>query len=120
MDAEIPRVVFRDDRPTHLESPVSRPHSIDIPPTGKSLRDIEHEAVELTMSLTGQNQSAAARILGISRPTLLRKIREHAITIENARHLRSEQPVKRAPVRPGFVRGPSPVSFAAAPPTSKP
>jgi DNA-binding NtrC family response regulator len=111
-------VVFRDDRPMHLESSVSQtpadrhidaaPGSIDIPPAGKSLRDIEREAVELTMSLTGHNQSAAARILGISRPTLLRKIREHAITIENARRFESEQAAKRVPARPGFVRRPSP------------
>jgi len=99
MDSEVPRVVFRDDRLAQLESP-GRTGSIDIPPAGKSLRDIEREAVELTMSLTGQNQSAAARILGISRPTLLRKIREHAITIENGRRVDPEQSGKR----PGFVR----------------
>ncbi|HET7583554.1 MAG TPA: sigma 54-interacting transcriptional regulator [Gemmatimonadaceae bacterium] len=48
---------------------------IVIPPEGKTLEEIEHEAVQLTMRLTRGNQSAAARILGISRPTLARKLR---------------------------------------------
>src|SRR5204862_5817120 len=48
---------------------------IDIPLTGKSLRQIEQEAVELTMRATDGNQSKAARLLGISRPTLSRILR---------------------------------------------
>jgi DNA-binding protein Fis len=34
------------------------------------LRDIEREALEITLQITNYNQSAAARLLGISRPTL--------------------------------------------------
>jgi len=52
---------------------------IRIPGNGKRLRDIEREALELTMQLTEQNQSAAARILCISRPTLARKLKEFGI-----------------------------------------
>ena len=48
---------------------------IRIPPEGKSLDLIEQEAVRLTLQITHGNRSAAARILGISRPTLGRKIR---------------------------------------------
>lgn len=51
---------------------------IRIPATGKTLGDIEREAVVLTLKLTGGNHSAAARLLGISRPTLLRKLRQEA------------------------------------------
>ncbi len=51
---------------------------IVIPPEGKTLDEIEYEAVQLTMRLTRGNQSAAARILGISRPTLARKLRPPA------------------------------------------
>jgi transcriptional regulator with PAS, ATPase and Fis domain len=47
---------------------------IQIPPGGKLLEDIEREAVALTLQLTGGNQAAAARLLGISRPTLAKKI----------------------------------------------
>jgi transcriptional regulator with PAS, ATPase and Fis domain len=49
--------------------------AIQIPPEGKTLDEIEREAVALTLSITKGNQSAAARILGISRPTLARKMR---------------------------------------------
>jgi transcriptional regulator with PAS, ATPase and Fis domain len=48
---------------------------IHIPPEGKSLEIIEQEAVRLTLQITKGNRSAAARILGISRPTLGRKLR---------------------------------------------
>ena len=47
---------------------------IVIPPTGRLLEDIEREAVALTLKLTNGNQTAAARILGISRPTLAKKM----------------------------------------------
>jgi DNA-binding NtrC family response regulator len=52
---------------------------IHIPSGGKPLHRVEGEAVALTLGLTRGNQSAAARILGISRPTLARKLREHGI-----------------------------------------
>jgi transcriptional regulator with PAS, ATPase and Fis domain len=48
---------------------------IRIPPEGKSLELIEQEAVRLTLQITRGNRCAAARILGISRPTLGRKLR---------------------------------------------
>lgn len=48
---------------------------IRIPPEGKTLAEIEREAVLLTLRLVNGNQSAAARVLGISRPTLARKLR---------------------------------------------
>lgn len=50
---------------------------IPIPSHGRTLAEIEGEAVRHTLEITGGNRSAAARILGISRPTLLRKIRAH-------------------------------------------
>jgi transcriptional regulator of acetoin/glycerol metabolism len=50
------------------------PAEIVIPASGKLLEDIEKEAVALTLKLTKGNQTAAARILGISRPTLAKKM----------------------------------------------
>jgi transcriptional regulator of acetoin/glycerol metabolism len=47
---------------------------IRIPPEGKLLEDVEKEAVLLTLKHTGGNQTQAARILGISRPTLAKKM----------------------------------------------
>lgn len=49
---------------------------IAIPAHGKTLEQIEREAVQLTLRLTNGNQSHAARLLGISRPTLARIVRE--------------------------------------------
>ncbi len=55
---------------------------IRIPREGKLLEDIEREAVALTLRITGGNQAAAARLLGVSRPTLAKKMpgREPAST----------------------------------------
>ena len=50
-------------------------HSIEIPEEGASLEWIAEEAVRLTLEMTGGNKSAASRILEISRPTLLKKLR---------------------------------------------
>jgi two-component system response regulator HydG len=47
---------------------------IRVPSVGRSLASVESELVEMTLRLTEGNKSAAARILGISRPTLHRKI----------------------------------------------
>ena len=49
---------------------------IAIPLAGKSLAEIEREAAQLTLQLTGGNRSRAARLLGISRPTLARILRD--------------------------------------------
>jgi two-component system NtrC family response regulator len=62
--------------------PISAPPTgtmIHIPPEGKSLDSVMHEAIHATVTLTGGNLSAAERILGISRPTLARKLREHGL-----------------------------------------
>jgi len=52
---------------------------ITIPISGRSLREIERDVLVVTMRLTAFNSSAAARILGISRPTLYRKLQENGI-----------------------------------------
>jgi transcriptional regulator with PAS, ATPase and Fis domain len=57
-----------------LETPAGV--AIHIPAEGKSLQAIVDEAIHTTIGLTGGNLSAAARILGISRPTLMRKLRD--------------------------------------------
>ena len=53
--------------------------SIPVPTTGLSLADAEARLVGLTLRLTGGNHSRAARLLQISRPTLLRKIRIYGL-----------------------------------------
>jgi DNA-binding NtrC family response regulator len=49
---------------------------IRIPRTGKTLAAIEREAIELALRITSGNRSAAARMLGISRPRLARKLKD--------------------------------------------
>ena len=49
---------------------------IRIPRTGKTLAVVEREAIQIALRLTNGNRSAAARMLGISRPRLARKIRD--------------------------------------------
>ena len=51
---------------------------IHIPKNGMTLAQIEREAVRITLKMTGGNQAAAARLLGISRPTLAKKMNESA------------------------------------------
>ncbi|HEY9425560.1 MAG TPA: sigma 54-interacting transcriptional regulator [Gemmatimonadaceae bacterium] len=63
---------------------------IRIPPEGKSLELIEQEAVRLTLQITRGNRSAAARILGISRPTLGRKLRA-ALAMDDEEDVDEEQ-----------------------------
>jgi DNA-binding NtrC family response regulator len=70
----------------HSHIPTSSPPAapaigtISIPESGLSLAEIEREAIRLTMLHTAGNLSAAARILGISRPTLTRRLRESGLT----------------------------------------
>ena len=53
--------------------------TIRIPPTGLPLSDIEAQALRITLEITGGNRSAAARMLGVSRPTVHRKIRDYGL-----------------------------------------
>lgn len=52
-----------------------------IPARGKALAEVEAEAVQATLRITEGNRSQAARILGISRPTLTRKIRKYRLEV---------------------------------------
>jgi DNA-binding NtrC family response regulator len=76
--AEHLRISQRTSFPGH-ETP-SVAGYIPIPSEGRSLESVEDETVRLTLRLTRWNQSAAARILEISRPTLARKIEIYGIT----------------------------------------
>jgi two-component system response regulator HydG len=46
---------------------------------GRSLKEMERELIRATLAETGGNRSEAARVLGISRQTLLNKIRQYGI-----------------------------------------
>jgi transcriptional regulator with PAS, ATPase and Fis domain len=49
---------------------------IRFPRTGKTLAAVEREAIQIALRMTNGNRSAAARMLGISRPRLARKMRD--------------------------------------------
>ncbi len=49
----------------------------------RSLAEAEKETIEQALRTTGYNNTHAARLLGISRPTLIKKIKVHGITADN-------------------------------------
>lgn len=67
----------RDAAPVGVEESCAL---IRIPANGKTLNEIESEAIRATLALVSGNLSAAARLLGISRPTLARKLRQAGLT----------------------------------------
>ncbi|MBI4539249.1 MAG: sigma-54-dependent Fis family transcriptional regulator [Gemmatimonadetes bacterium] len=74
------RVQDRRPLPPHVpDLPAAGAGEIHVLERGRSLAEIEREAIALTLRFTRGNRSAAARILGISRPTLLRKLRRYGI-----------------------------------------
>jgi DNA-binding NtrC family response regulator len=73
-------MIIQQRRSVTGSSPDAKTYAeIRIPMTGRKLREIEREALEITMQFTNQNQSAAARLLGIARPTLARKLKEYGL-----------------------------------------
>lgn len=50
-----------------------------IPPAGRTLEDVEAEVIAATLRFANGNKSETARILGISRPTLRRKVRRYGL-----------------------------------------
>ena len=66
--------------PTPMSAPpVPEGAFIRIPDTGLTLEEAEHQLIEATMKLTKNNISRAARLLGISRPTILRKLDQYGM-----------------------------------------
>jgi two-component system, NtrC family, response regulator AtoC len=53
--------------------------TITIPGKGMTLDDIEREAILITLRAVDGNQSKAARVLGVSRATLLRKLQKYEL-----------------------------------------
>ena len=63
-------------RPEHLD--VLRPTLSSAPDKIETLNEIEQAHIERVLLTTGGNQGRACKLLGISRPTLRRKIRRYA------------------------------------------
>ena len=56
---------------------------IRFPRTGKTLASVEREAIQIALRITNGNRSAAARMLGISRPRLARKLKDVGQRLDN-------------------------------------
>lgn len=72
----------RTIRPEHLliqrrtaDATTDSVGEIRFPRTGKTLAAVEREAIQIALRITHGNRSAAARMLGISRPRLARKLK---------------------------------------------
>jgi transcriptional regulator with PAS, ATPase and Fis domain len=73
----------RTVRPDHLliqrrsaDAAIDSGGEIRFPRAGKTLAAVEREAIQIALRITNGNRSAAARMLGISRPRLARKMRD--------------------------------------------
>ncbi|MBK1718435.1 sigma 54-interacting transcriptional regulator [Thiocystis violacea] len=55
------------------------PSGFDLPPHGLDLNSLEAELIRQALALAGGNKSRAARLLGLSRDTLLYRLRKHLI-----------------------------------------
>ncbi len=53
--------------------------AIVVPPEGLTLDDAERQLIAATLQLARNNHSLAAKMLGLSRPTILRKIRKYGL-----------------------------------------
>jgi len=63
-------------------------HEYDLPPEGlydRILKEMERPLLEETLSRVGYNQIKAAKILGINRNTLRKKIKELNISMDTLR-----------------------------------
>jgi nitrogen regulation protein NR(I) len=59
-----------------------RRSSFTLPEEGVVLDEVERDLIEQALSATSGNQSAAARLLGISRQTLIYRMQKHGLRIE--------------------------------------
>jgi len=50
-----------------------------LPPTGIKLAQVELDLIEQALEMASGNRSKAARLLGISRDTLLYRMQKHAL-----------------------------------------
>ena len=53
--------------------------TIRVPPDGMTLEEVERRLLEITLRLVDDNQTHAARVLGVSRPTVIRKMRKYGL-----------------------------------------
>ncbi|HEX7051892.1 MAG TPA: sigma-54 dependent transcriptional regulator [Longimicrobiales bacterium] len=70
----------RSETPAVLVAGAEAAGVILVPPTGLSLEEAERQLLAVTLRLTRNNRTRAAKLLGISRPTVIRKIRKYRLS----------------------------------------
>ena len=69
----LPNQIVRGDLPGEDRS------GFELPPQGIDLNELEADLIRQALSLTGGNKSRAARLLGLTRDTLLYRLQKHLI-----------------------------------------
>ena len=70
-----------DDLPLEIQKePTETPREFALPEYGINLEDVEIDLIRQALERTHGNRSRAAKLLGISRDTLLYRMQKHGIT----------------------------------------
>ena len=64
--------------PQHLPKELRQESSFEFPKVGATIKEMEKQLILQTLEQTGGNQTKAAQILGITRQTLINKLKEYA------------------------------------------
>lgn len=88
--------IVKDNLPTSILKSISTEIGVRVPPDDvvplpQLIEGIEKEAIIKALQKTGGNKSMAAKLLGISRKSLINKIRQYAITSEDTQNGRNRQ-----------------------------
>lgn len=65
--------------PPEFQAPRTRKSRFELPDSGLSLDDLERDMIQQALSRTEGNRSRAARLLGITRDTLLYRLKKYAL-----------------------------------------
>lgn len=88
--------IVKENLPTSILKSISTEIGVRVPPDDvvplpQLIEGIEKEAIIKALQKTGGNKSMAAKLLGISRKSLINKIRQYAITSEDTQNGRNRQ-----------------------------